>query len=105
MISQRIGRCGKMMKWVIARSPLVPNVSDDHSISQRDNAVSVRGNVTFMRYENDRESAFHVECADKRNDIQRAFRVEVSSRFVGEEDGRVVDERSSNRDPLLLPAR
>ena len=58
-----------------------------------------------MGYENDCEPVFLVECTDNRNDIQRAFRVEVSSRFVGEEDGRVVDERSGNRDPLLLTAR
>ncbi len=49
--------------------------------------------------------ALCVQLVEEVQDLLRRLAVEVAGRFVREDQGRVVDQRARDRDPLLLPAR
>lgn len=56
-----------------------------------------------MRDHDDRAPAF-MEFTEEGHEFFPGFGVEVTGGFVREEDGRVVDERSCDGDPLLFAA-
>jgi gamma-glutamyl phosphate reductase len=62
------------------------------------------GHFDVVRDEYDGEALF-VQGPEERHDVLGAFRVEISGRFVGENDGRVIDECAGDGDALMLSAR
>ena len=58
-----------------------------------------------MRDEDDRLATLAGERGQQVDDLVPRRRVEVPSRLVGEDDARLVRQRSSDRDALLLAAR
>ena len=62
------------------------------------------GHVRLVRHQHDRHAALAVEAPDGGHDLVRGLRVEIAGRLVGEQDGRVVDERACDGDALLLAA-
>ena len=53
----------------------------------------------------DHRRATRVDLAEQIHDFERQIRIEVAGRLVGEHQLRVVDERASDRNPLLFAAR
>ena len=45
-----------------------------------------------------------VEEIEQRDDFRAVFAVQIAGGFVCQDDGRVVDQRSANGNPLLLAA-
>jgi hypothetical protein len=51
-----------------------------------------------------REPLLTVKPADDLHDLGRVLRVQISSGLVGQQDRRLVDQRTRYRNALLLPA-
>jgi len=75
-----------------------PSVAHDHC------ALRHRSDLRVVRDDDDR-AALLVEVTQDREHIAAGDRVEVACRLVGEDEVRVGDEGSSDRDSLLLAAR
>src|SRR5258706_4088959 len=75
----------------------------DLSVADMDRPVGEGGHVGFVRHDHDRVAGF-VESRKERHDFGAGLRVQIAGRFVGEQNGRVVDERPSHRHALALAA-
>lgn len=64
-------------------------VACDLAVKQANDAVSVIGDVRFVRDQYDRVST-SVERVQQRHDLRARCRIEVAGRLIGEDDGRVV---------------
>ena len=69
-----------------------------------DDALGVLGDVRLVRDEDDRAAVLLVELLERPEDDLAGSGVEVAGRFVGEDQGRVVDEGARDGDALDLPA-
>jgi len=67
-------------------------------------APSVCGDVALMRNENDGVAAL-IQIFEQRHDFFAGFGIEISSRFVGQDNRRLVHERARDRHALALTAR
>jgi hypothetical protein len=83
--------------------PLLALVPSDDAVFDVDHAVRVFGDVVFVGDEHDRV-AFGLQTIEQRHDFVAGLRVEVTSRFVGEDDRRLIDQGTGNRYTLPLTA-
>lgn len=73
----------------------------DASILHPDDAIGLRGNLIVMGHHHDRLATV-VQTLEQAEDLGAARRVERAGRFIGQEQGRFVRQRSSDREPLAL---
>ena len=66
--------------------------------------MRLAGNVGFVRDEHNGVAA-GMQALEHRHDFDAGLRVEIPGRLVGEQDGRIVDERARDGDALALTAR
>src|SRR5438105_5694714 len=83
---------------------VVRTVVADLAVQEPDDPPRVGGDVLFVRDEHDRV-ALPVQLVEERHDLGSGRGVEISGGLVGEEDARVVDESTRDRDALALPSR
>ena len=82
----------------------VAHVADDLPVLQANHARGVLGQLVLVRHEDDRVAAA-VQIVHQGEDLLARLRVQVSRRLVGEQDRRLVHERTRDRDALALAAR
>ena len=58
-----------------------------------------------MGHEDNGNPLNFVQLLEDRHDLGARFGVQVAGRFVGQDDGRIVDQRAGDGDPLLLAPR
>ncbi len=78
-------------------------VAGDDAVADGDDAVGVLGDVGLVGDDDD-GVAVGVELVEEGHDLVAGFGVEVSGRFVGENDGGAVDEGACDGDALTLTA-
>src|SRR5690606_21447894 len=83
--------------------PLARPVGDDLAVAHPDDPAGVLGDVVLVR-DHDDGLARLVEPLEHRHDLGAGDAVEVAGGLVGQDDIRVVDQRSGDRHALLLPA-
>ncbi len=71
------------------------------SVADEDDSMGVKCDVVFVGNEYD-GVALLVQPLEQPHDFVAGRCIEVSGRFVSEQDGRIVDERTSDRDTLAL---
>ena len=76
----------------------------DPSVADRNDAFGLKRDILIMRDKHCRLVVFLIGIAEKLNDFLAVFRVQVTCRFVREKDRRRVDQRTADRDTLLLTA-
>ena len=69
------------------------------------NSVGVGGGVLVVRDEDHGRAVATGQLGQEREDLGACFGVEVAGRLVGEQQARLADDRTSDRDALLLAAR
>ena len=74
------------------------------AVTHDDLATRPIRNVGFVRHHNDR-APFLIEAREEFHDLIARGRIEISSRLVGQNDFRIVDQCPRDRDSLLLPPR
>src|SRR5262245_31212477 len=74
------------------------------SVAEVDDAMGERGNVGFVRDENNRVAGL-VQPGEEGHDLSPGFRIEVACWLVGQKQRRIVHERPRNGDPLPLTTR
>ena len=80
----------------------VPGVFNDQTVSQTDETLSPARQREVMRNEHDRRLRFPVQLFEQLDDAAARCAVEVSRRFVGEEDARSIRKRAGNGNALLF---
>ena len=80
-------------------------VLDDPAIHQRQHAIHAGGDVGIVRDQQHGRAAFLTDLPQGIQHQLARLGVEVAGRFVGEDQRRVVRQRTGNRDTLLLAAR
>ncbi len=78
-------------------------VALDAAVAQVNRPMGVNGDVGFMRDNHDGVTRL-VELLEQRHDFGAGLGVEIAGRLVGQQDGRVVDERARDGDALALAA-
>src|SRR4030095_13270971 len=68
-------------------------------------SVGVLSNVRIVGHYDHGDSLRPIQALKDGHDLQPVSRVQCSSRFVREKNAGVIDQGSSDGDPLLLPAR
>src|SRR6266508_2638310 len=77
---------------------------DDRAVGDDHGAADALGQVHVVRHDHNRLATAY-ELLEQLEDRARGFGVEVASRLVGDQDRRVVGQRTSDRHTLLLAAR
>src|ERR671916_708188 len=78
--------------------------ADDAAVGQEQDAVGAGRRARVVR-DHDRRLAVELDrLAQQRQHLVPGLRVEVAGRLVGEQDGRLGDQRAGDRDALLLAA-
>src|SRR6185312_11923430 len=72
-------------------------------VPQTDGTMGTEGNVVIMRDEND-GFALPVEFIEQFQNFHTGCRIQIAGGFVGEDDERIVDQRTGDGDALLLAA-
>src|SRR5258707_214820 len=79
-------------------------VAGEPSILELDHALAhLVDHLAVVRHHQDRRAA-HVDAVEELHDPDRGVGVEVAGRLVADEKRRMVDERTRDRDALLLAA-
>ena len=73
------------------------------SVHDADHALCLLGKLLIVRDQNNRCAAF-MQFMEQSHDVVSGFRVEVSRRLVGKQNGRIGCEGSCNGNTLLLSA-
>ena len=81
-----------------------PAVFHDLAVGDADYPVRVRSDLGVVRHQQKRDPLLDVEPAEQFQDLLTGPRVEVSGGLVGQEQDRLVDQRTGDRHPLLLAA-
>ena len=66
---------------------------------------ATRGEIRIVRHQHQRRAAGSMDVEQQVDDLSTGRAVEIAGRFVGEQQRRIVGERASDRDALLLAAR
>ena len=80
-------------------------VLDDQAVGEEEDAVGDRGCVRVVGDHDGGLAVARDGLAQEREDLAAGARVEVAGRLVREHHRRLRDERTRDRDPLLLAAR
>src|SRR5829696_2265467 len=78
-------------------------VGDDPPVAKLHYSLRPRGDLHVVRDEHDRDPR-DVQFFKQVEDLGAGSRVQVAGRLVGQQQGRVVDQRASYGHPLVLPA-
>jgi|GEM_PF-5899945 len=90
--------------------PLMPRdlaracITDDTTVRHHNGTLGIRSDILLMCHHNDGASLL-VKSLQNVHDFSRCSGIEISRRFIGENDHRVSDKRSCNGNPLLLTTR
>ncbi len=79
-------------------------VGHDLSILEINHTFGAGGNIHLVRHHHDCR-ALLVQPSQQVHDLHAGAGVQVAGRFVGQDDGRRIDQRARNGHSLLLPAR
>jgi len=82
----------------------LPLVAQQPAVAEGEDAPGVGRDVGLVRDQHDRQAGA-VEPLHEREDLDTRARVEVTGRLVGQDDGRIVDQRAGDGHALLLAAR
>jgi hypothetical protein len=74
------------------------------AVAHVQHSISIGSRIRVVSNHHNRLPQIFVELAEQIQDCFRAFRVEVSGRLIGENDFRLADDCTSERDALLLAA-
>ena len=77
----------------------------DQAVSHFDHAIGSLSHFGVMGHHDDRPFGLSSHGFENVQKLGPGLLIEVACRFVGEQDGRVVDERPGDRDALALAAR
>ena len=80
-----------------------PLVRLDLSVAETDDPAAAGADLVFVGHQNNC-APFAVEPVEQVENFERRDRVEVAGRLVGQNEVRVVNERTGDGDPLLLAA-
>src|SRR5262245_18692054 len=80
-------------------------VASDLAVAEDDDAPRVFGDVVLVSDDQERDATFSVEPLEDLHDLDRSAAVERAGRLVGQDDRRMIDQRSRDCDALLLSAR
>lgn len=89
-----------MLAWKSLRAS---SSVDNPPIPDGDDPLCLGGDVRIVGDEDNRQSSVTIQRLEDVDDLRPRLGIEVASRFVSENDARVVDERPRNGDALLLP--
>src|SRR5688572_2565764 len=81
---------------------LLSYVFHNAAVAKDESRVRDSGQLGVVRDQDDRRSAGAMNLAEQLQNVMAGRSVEVSRRFVGENNRRGVGQRASERDPLLL---
>jgi hypothetical protein len=98
--SSRGAHCGEVSPCGVLRNR---QITQDAAVTKAHDALTVRSNFVFVRHDDDRLS-FGVQLTEERQDLDRGLAVEISRGFVGEQNRRVIQNRSRDRNALPLTA-
>src|SRR5205823_10250838 len=90
-----------MSAMAIASGPL--GLLDDLAVPHPEDAMGPRAHDRVVGDEDERLALFAVQPDQEVHDLGRRLGVQVSGRFVGPHDGRIVHERPGARRASLLP--
>src|ERR1035438_1528416 len=76
-------------------------ISFDYDVFDVDDAVGVFGDVVLVRNEDD-GIAFGVQAIEQGHDLVAGLGVEISGGYIGEDDGRFIDQSAGDGDALPL---
>lgn len=79
-------------------------VRGDFAVADMDDSMGVAGDIRLVCHD-DNGVSLGVELVHQRHDFSAGLGVEVASRFVRKNDGRIIDQRSRDGDALALTAR
>ena len=88
---------------VVAASGRSCPVVFDPAVADADDPLCVLGDCKVMGHHDDRNPG-GVQLLEHTEELFAGPRVEISRRFVGEHERRTIDQRTGNRDALLLSA-
>src|ERR1700728_384985 len=91
------------VSWIAAAFLFFPLVALDHSVFDVDNAVSIFGNVMFVRDQHNGIS-LAVQAIEQGHNLITSLRVEVAGGFVRQDDGWPIHQSTSHGDTLALAA-
>src|SRR5690606_20219883 len=77
-------------------------VGDDRAVREANRAPRTAGEVRVVGHEHERRAALAIQLLEQLDDRVAGAGVQVAGRLVREQDLRLVDERASERDALLL---
>lgn len=78
-------------------------IMEDEAVGDGDDAPALGGYRGIVR-DDDNRRAFRIELCQQRHDLLCRPSVQRACRFVRQQQGRMVDNRTRDRYPLLLPA-
>src|SRR5579863_9923754 len=81
---------------------LIRAIVDDPPIPEGDDSARECGYFIRMRYHDDGDSMSPIELLKNSHNLGTGTRIELAGGLIGEKNFRIVDERASNRYPLLL---
>ena len=76
----------------------------DATVGEHDDAFGATGDVGFVRDQDDGAPVLRMQIGEEFADQGRCHRIEIAGRFVGEDEGRIVDQGAGDGDPLLFTA-
>src|SRR5439155_2503407 len=74
---------------------------DDLPVIERDGTPADAANQLTVVSGDDHRRAAGIDLAEQIHDLEREIRIQVTGRLVGEDNLRIVDQRSRNGDALL----
>ena len=104
LIHHDFGRLPLLRFSLCRRVSVVQLVTDDRAVAKDYLPLGVRGEVDVVRDEHKRYSAVPVQVGHQLEDMLAVLRIQIAGRLVGEQDLRLVGERSCDGDPLLFAA-
>jgi hypothetical protein len=78
--------------------------SGEHALLELHDAVRLRRSLRIVCHHDDRLADFAIQTIEESQYLLRGGAIEIAGRLVGDDDRRVGDERTRNRDALLLAA-
>ena len=82
----------------------IGRIRHDPAIDQDQSTIRPFGNFQIVRHQNHGQTLGLIQFAKERHDFATRPRVQIASRFVAEQNGRLVNERPSDGHALLLSA-
>src|ERR1019366_1158119 len=78
-------------------------IRDDLAVTHGDDAIRIGCDVRFVGHHDDRDALLAIERTEYLHDLVRVARIEIPGRLIRQDEAWVIDQRSGDRDSLLLP--